>query len=196
VKDIILIATEEEAPTMATWDNVFVTGIGKVNAAYTTTKILHEHNPERVWNFGTAGATRVGKYHSLVGHLVGVGWLEQYDMDCSALDLGVGATPGEPYTTTGRIYTANDTTIGCGTADQFTHEYVGPGDISIVDMEAYAIAKCIYKFHKDLNYSPKFYCYKYVSNAVDADGGDDWQQNISAGEQYYMEAYERQRKQM
>lgn len=196
MNDIILIATEEEAPTMATWDNVFITGIGKVNAAYETTRILSQYTPARIWNFGTAGATRVGGYRSMVGHLISVGWLEQYDMDCSALELGVGVTPGEPYTTSGRMTTASHSTIGCGTADQFTDEYVGPGDISIVDMEAYAIAKCIYNFHKDLNYSPKFYCYKYVSNAVGEGGGDEWQQNISAGEQYYMEAYERERKQM
>ena len=36
MKDIILIALEQEAPHMAEWDNVFFTGVGKVNAAIMT----------------------------------------------------------------------------------------------------------------------------------------------------------------
>ena len=30
MNDIILIALEQEAPNMASWDNVFFTGVGKV----------------------------------------------------------------------------------------------------------------------------------------------------------------------
>jgi hypothetical protein len=39
IKDIILIALEQEAPAMATWENVFFTGVGKVNASMTAAKI-------------------------------------------------------------------------------------------------------------------------------------------------------------
>tara|TARA_R110000803_G_scaffold175299_1_gene237834 strand:+ start:868 stop:987 length:120 start_codon:yes stop_codon:yes gene_type:complete len=31
VKDIIIMALEAEAPNMAKWENVFFTGVGKVN---------------------------------------------------------------------------------------------------------------------------------------------------------------------
>ena len=31
--DIILIALKEEAPNMSKWDNVFFTGVGKVNVS-------------------------------------------------------------------------------------------------------------------------------------------------------------------
>ena len=189
MKDIILIATEEEAPTMATWDNVIITGIGKVNAAYKTTQMLYEHEPERVWNFGTAGAVKPG-----ISGLCVVSHVSQYDMDCSALGMQLGFTPGEML----REYDMFERNLGtwCGTADQFTDEYNGIQGVEIVDMEAYAIVKCIRNFYKDTGIEIPFYCYKYVSNSVCAGGGDDWQQNISAGEQYYMEAYERKRKQM
>jgi adenosylhomocysteine nucleosidase len=51
MKDLILIALESEAPTMARWDNVFFTGVGKINAALTAARLIEKHNPQTVWNF-------------------------------------------------------------------------------------------------------------------------------------------------
>ena len=61
MRDIILIALEQEAPSMAKWDNVFFTGVGKVNAALTAAKLIERHNPRTVWNFGTAGGIKLDK---------------------------------------------------------------------------------------------------------------------------------------
>ena len=55
MRDVILIALEQEAPQMAKWDNVFFTGVGKVNAALQAARIIERLNPRTVWNFGTAG---------------------------------------------------------------------------------------------------------------------------------------------
>ena len=46
MKDLILIALESEAPTMAKWDNVFFTGVGKINAALTAARLIEKHNPQ------------------------------------------------------------------------------------------------------------------------------------------------------
>ena len=51
MKDLILIALESEAPNMAKWDNVFFTGVGKINAALTAARLIQKHNPSTVWNF-------------------------------------------------------------------------------------------------------------------------------------------------
>ena len=40
MNDIILIALEQEAPNMASWDNVFFTGVGKVNAGITAGRLI------------------------------------------------------------------------------------------------------------------------------------------------------------
>ena len=34
---------------------IYITGIGKINAAINTTKLIHEHDPDIVINFGSCG---------------------------------------------------------------------------------------------------------------------------------------------
>ena len=43
MNDLILLALKEEAPELATHSNVFFTGIGKVNAASTTAKLIERY---------------------------------------------------------------------------------------------------------------------------------------------------------
>ena len=50
MKDIIIMALEHEAPKMAKWENVFFTGVGKVNAALTAGKLIERYQPRTVWN--------------------------------------------------------------------------------------------------------------------------------------------------
>ena len=45
MKDIILMALEHEAPKMAKWENVFFTGVGKVNAALTACLLYTSPSP-------------------------------------------------------------------------------------------------------------------------------------------------------
>ena len=42
MKDLILVALEQEAPSMAKWDNVFFTGVGKVNAGITAARLIQK----------------------------------------------------------------------------------------------------------------------------------------------------------
>ena len=50
MRNIILIALEQEAPNMTSWDNVFFTGVGKVNAGITAGKLIERYKPETVFN--------------------------------------------------------------------------------------------------------------------------------------------------
>mgnify|MGYP007046311411 CR=1 FL=1 len=45
MKDIIIMALEHEAPKMAKWENVFFSGVGKVNAALTAGKLIERYQP-------------------------------------------------------------------------------------------------------------------------------------------------------
>ena len=65
MKDIILMALEHEAPKMAKWENVFFTGVGKVNAALTAGKLIERYQPRTVWNFGTAGGIKLGSWSTM-----------------------------------------------------------------------------------------------------------------------------------
>ena len=62
---IILIALKEEAPTMAKWDNVFFTGVGKVNAGITAGKLIERYKPNTVWNYGSTGGISAVSYTHL-----------------------------------------------------------------------------------------------------------------------------------
>ena len=116
---IILIALKEEAPTMAKWDNVFFTGVGKVNAGICAGKLIERYQPKTVWNFGTAGGISVSSgLHEMKNFI-------QRDMLCSELGFGVGQTPfeesgiisfGDPiddmYCSTGDNFVSGDSDMG------------------------------------------------------------------------------------
>ena len=89
MRNIILIALEQEAPNMAKWDNVFFTGVGKVNAGITAGRLIEEHKPETVWNFGTAGGISVSSGIHEMKNFV------QRDMDCTPMGFDEGQTPFE-----------------------------------------------------------------------------------------------------
>ena len=180
--DIILIAVPEEAPAIMLWDNVFFTGIGKINATYMTTRLLQEHRPKRVWNFGTAGGI------SLAPGFYEVGTVIQSDMFTPALGLHRGKTPQDICP---EIINLETNGIICGTADEFTEDPKNLAEYcDVVDMELYAIAKAVWRYNLDEGTDTSVYCWKYVSNKVAEGGGLDWQQNVDFGQTHYKKKYE------
>ncbi len=68
-------------------------GIGKVNAAMSTTILLERYKPERVINTGSAG----GFHHSLnVGDVVISTEVRHHDVDVTAFNYEYGQVPGMP----------------------------------------------------------------------------------------------------
>ena len=78
------MALEAEAPNMAKWENVFFSGVGKVNAALTAAKLIERYNPRTVWNFGTAGGISVSSGIHEIKNFV------QRDMMCCQLGFDSG----------------------------------------------------------------------------------------------------------
>ena len=169
MKDLILIALQQEAPDISYSMKVFYTGVGKVNAAMTAAELIAKYSPERVINFGTAGGITVKSGFHQVTKFV------QRDMMCCEL----GSLPGQtPFEDTIIIDTGDGLT--CSTGDNFVTDsnLIIPADV--VDMEAYAIAKTCKK------HNIEFLCYKFVSDGANEDSLNDWQSTVSQGQVHYI----------
>ena len=173
MKEIILIALEHEAPNMANWDNVFFTGVGKVNAALTAAKVIQKFKPNRIWNFGTAGGILLNEgCHEMVN------FIERDKGKCPesievmlpkdsvTLSFGVGYT--------------------CSTGDNFVTNPDLEIPAHVVDMEAFAIAKACLNEHVD------FKCYKYVSDSADDTADTSWLDNVQKGEEHFINIYKKE----
>lgn len=168
--DVIIIALEQEAPDLVQHPNVFFCGVGKINAAMTSARLIEHYNPRRVINFGTAGGITVGTGLHQATRFV------QRDMQCSGLGFQVGETP---YDNQGVILELDRAGLICSTGDNFVTDPNLEIAADLVDMESYAIAKVCSAT------SIEFLCWKFVTDQANLDAYQDWNQMISAGQSYY-----------
>ena len=142
------------------------TGVGKVNATYNLTKLIQEHKPSEVINYGSAGAIKKG-----LSGIVEVTKFYQRDMDVRGLlDLKLGETPFDDLN---EIINFNEG-YSCGSGDSFVNKQIEM-DLDLVDMEAYALAK-VCKLEVI-----KFRCFKYISDNADDSASIDWLENCKKG---------------
>ncbi|WJE87982.1 hypothetical protein YFHUAIHA_CDS0109 [Phage C48C1] len=170
--DIILVALEIETPNMSRWDNVFFTGVGKVNAAMVAAQLIERHKPNVVWNFGTAGGITVDSGIHEVTKFV------QRDMVCG----GIGCDPGQTPFESG-IVLGEGEGLTCSTGDNFVSDPNLEIPADLVDMESYAIAKVCERA------GVEFRCYKYVSDQADVDASAEWSKTVADGEPRFIEVY-------
>lgn len=170
MQDIIIMALAEEAPRLARRSNVFFCGVGKVNAAAATARLIEKYQPRRVINFGTAGGITV------TGGLHPVSRFVQRDMRCEPLGVLPGQTPFEPGS---ECVIFNHTGLICSTGDDFVASNHLDIVADLVDMESYAMAKVCQQ------QGVEFVCWKYVSDHADGHAGETWNQQVAAGEPHY-----------
>lgn len=170
MNDIILLAIEEEAPSLAKHPNVFFTGVGKVNAALCAARLIEKHRPRTIWNFGTAGGITVeGGLHRCTRFI-------QRDMLVTALGFPPGQTPFEDAI-------AIETGTGgltCSSGDSFVTDSSLHLPSDLVDMEAYALAKACARA------GVAFQCHKFISDRADDSSSTDWTANVRKGETDYV----------
>lgn len=168
----VIMALADEAPSLVGHPQVVLSGLGKINAATTVTEVILTHRPRVIVNIGTAGGITVGPgLHQPKKFL-------QRDMRCEALGYQRGCTPFE--SAAGLIDFGEG--LVCSTGDDFVtdnSDLVGLCDL--VDMEAYAMAKVCRRLSVD------FVCYKWVSDQADSNSANQWQQQVTAGEQAFLE---------
>lgn len=168
---IVIMALPEEAPALRDCSNVFFSGIGKINAAAVTAKLIERYHPRHVINFGTAGGVTVSHGLWRVTRFV------QRDMQCFKL----GCRPGEtPFESTPLILDLGGDGLTCSTGDDFVTDPNLEIPADLVDMEAYAIAKICWQA------GVGFSCWKYVSDQANEHAYRDWADMMAAGEQSYL----------
>jgi adenosylhomocysteine nucleosidase len=170
-KIILFVALESELPKEKVPDGVevYYTGVGKVNAAITTTEVIKGYlfggwksDDVVILNYGSAGSNTLPK-----GTLADCRYFIQNDMNTpfasnhsTPFDELIYPQLKEPAIVFGSGYV-------CRTQDKFEDNPQG-----IFDMEAYAIAKVC------MRYGFNFTAYKYISDDGDV---NDWEANHSKG---------------
>lgn len=169
INTLILIALAEEAPKhLRHRHDVFFTGVGKVNAAMIAAQVIATHQPKRIINFGTAGGITVGPGLHHCTRFV------QRDMDCRGLGFTLGHTPFDDHADIGVPG------MTCSSGDNFVSNPALEIPADVVDMEAYALAKVCVKRQVE------FMCFKYVTDAANAQAHVDWREAVAQGESMYV----------
>ena len=147
-------------------NNFFHIGVGKINATYNLTKLINDHKPLKVINYGTAGAI-----NKELSGIVECTKFYQRDMDVRGLlDLNLGETPFDDIN---EIINCKQG-YSCGSGDTFVNKKIEM-NVDLVDMEAYALAKVCKLEGVD------FRCFKYISDNADNSAPLDWLENCKKG---------------
>ena len=172
---LIITALESELKREALPSGVEIvySGVGKINAAVTSIKAIHQYSPKRILNFGT-----VGKIKSELQGLLEIGKVIQRDMDTEPL-APRGSTPfctrPQEYVSTGQFI--------CGSGDSFVTAYdpwLHSQGVDVVDMELFAIAAIAHDHHIP------WQSFKYITDEANENSGDDWQSKVNHGQELYL----------
>ena len=164
-KILVLSATFVEHEQTFLYDNeIHIIGIGKVNAAVQTARLINLYKPDVVVNFGSCGSVK----HFPIGEVLRVGKVIN---DIDVMNISNDSD----------IILQGKGDITCCTTDHFydksrKHQsktfYTREDDIDIVDMELYSIASTCRSL------GVLCYGFKWVSDYGDL---DQWKENAAKG---------------
>ncbi|MDR0571999.1 MAG: hypothetical protein LBG48_04080 [Rickettsiales bacterium] len=166
--------------------DILYTGVGKINATYFLTKkllLLKSNNktPKYVVNLGSCGSNR---FHR--GELVACNEFIQRDMDATAFGYKLGETPSEANMdmTLKHKKIVNDLRYGvCGSGDNFAIKPCEIEEVSLVDMEAYGLAKVCLLENID------FISIKYVTDGLNENGSEEWKKELKGASETLYEYF-------
>jgi adenosylhomocysteine nucleosidase len=173
---LIITALESELKreTLPSGVEIVYTGIGKINAAITSIKAIHQYSPSRILNFGTAGKIKP-ELHGLLE----IGKVIQRDMQAEPL-APRGSTPfcirPQEYVSTGQFV--------CGSGDSFvtSHDpWLHSLGVDVVDMELFAIAAVAH------DHQIPWQSFKYITDDANESSGEDWQAKVHHGQDLFLE---------
>tara|TARA_A200000159_G_scaffold36036_1_gene32524 strand:+ start:14834 stop:15415 length:582 start_codon:yes stop_codon:yes gene_type:complete len=172
-KYLFLSATDLEHNELEIFGSeIHIIGVGKINAAMNTTRLIEKYNPSHVINFGSCGNLQNHK----IGEVLTVGKVY------NNIDVRPFAEYGHtPFHGLGAITLQGKSDIKCFSTDQFYDkhrtdyadkylEMVKKCDI--VDMELYSIAQVCSRYNKLL------YSFKWISDDGDS---SKWEENAKKG---------------
>lgn len=168
---VILVALPEELDARLIDIPVIYTGVGLSNAAMMTYEAIQRYKPQRIINYGSAGALR-----DLSG-LLTVAAVCQRDANCEPLRER-GFMLGENIL----YYQSGQSGVRCGSGnnfvsmpDQWTKDHC-----DIVDMELWAIAKVCDRLH--IPWMSK----KFVSDSADENSANVWEESLQNGQKEFI----------
>jgi adenosylhomocysteine nucleosidase len=154
--------------------NIVYTGVGKINASIASYHAIHQLQPSRIINFGTAG-----KINPQIHGLLEIGSVIQRDMNAEPL-----APRGKtPFSHTPVKYHSKAGSYICGTGDSFVNshdQWLHEQKVDLVDMELYAIAAVAH--HHQIPWQS----FKYITDDANEHSGDDWQSKVNHGQELYL----------
>tara|TARA_A100001037_G_scaffold289217_1_gene300728 strand:+ start:139 stop:759 length:621 start_codon:yes stop_codon:yes gene_type:complete len=178
--------------------DLIYTGVGKVNAAYNLTRKLESMNtlPSYIVNYGTAGSKNLK-----IGEIVDCTRFIQHDMYLKEFGLNPGQTAFEfdqyeqnepPVILNFKSENKNPLKKHyiCASGDKFITKFDNNFldiektyniKISVIDMEAYALAKVSYL------YKIPFISFKYITDNLNSTGVSDWEQHVKHGANQFTE---------
>ncbi|QWD69144.1 5'-methylthioadenosine nucleosidase [Polynucleobacter sp. VK25] len=173
---LIITALESELKRESLPQGVHIvySGVGKINAAMTSIKAIHQYSPKRILNFGTAG-----KLKPELQGLLEIGKVIQRDMDAEPL-APRGSTPfcnrPQEYVSTGQFL--------CGSGDSFVTAYdpwLSSQGVDVVDMELFAIAAIAHE------HNIPWQSFKYITDDANESSGEDWQAKVHHGQDLFLD---------
>jgi len=175
MSDIIVVALESEVPELfKQYKNIHTIGVGKVNAAINTMRLINHYRPARIINIGTAGGVTV----SSGIHRINTVW--QHDVNLMPLGLQPGIHLSDP----GSVLSISGAGKICGSGDLFVTE---PTKLrikcDIVEMEAYSVVKAAQAVGAEVE------VWKYISDAADGTAPKTWAESVAAGEELYRKVF-------
>ena len=165
---ILAAIPDELIPDSIDGINIIYTGVGKINAAYWTTKVILEQKPRLILNVGTAGVLTVEN----LGKACEV--RSVIERDFLAMPLSERGTV--PFDDSKNEFILSHQGLKVATGDSFVSEndpWLNQQKIDLVDMELFAIAKVSNK----LGVSCK--AIKYGSDLANSDASLDWKKSLA-----------------
>ena len=171
---ITALETELKRDALPGGVEIMYSGIGKINAAMTSIKAIHQYSPKRILNFGT-----VGKINPELHGLLEIGKVIQRDMQAEPL-APRGSTPfcvrPHEYMSTGQFI--------CGSGDSFVtaHDpWLHSLGVDVVDMELFAIAAVAH------DHQIPWQSFKYITDDANESSGTDWSDKVHYGQDLFLE---------
>ena len=175
MRNLILLALKDEAPSLFTRPNVFEIGVGKVASAINTIHLINSYKPDRIINLGTAGSK------SLKPDLYRVNKVIQHDVNLMALDLPPAVSLKDNHTI---MYIPGDG-YTCASGDLFVTEWDKIRiSCHMIDMEAYSVVRAAMVSEVEVE------VWNHISDAADDNSNTSWEENIAIGEKKYIEILE------
>ena len=165
---VAVVALPSELPINC-WpfeEPIVYSGVGKLNAAFTTMNAIAKYQPKLILNLGTAGSL-----NSALTNVVEVKTVLQRDFDAEPL-APRGCVPFDVFPSE---LNSGYGEVSCGTGDTFVRSkelWLSSKNIDLVDMELFAIAKICVQLNTPWR------SFKFITDYVNLESDSDWEQNL------------------